>query len=430
MAMHSDVSRGVPIASIATLAEMKDVRIIQKLLDSDLKASAATAQAKPLKDDTVLRFLRFTSGDTARSLELLRPHVAWRKQYAHILAGASIHADKDRSMQPSPLLQKYLSYTFKDFVGVDKAGFPVAVIRGGTADPVGLSKMCTASEVLEAGIWTQERMQSALAKFAAMSGKARHQVTLIIDLEGIGMRFGSLAAITAVSQYMKMSVANYPEEFRRVFLIRAPSIFPMLFGAVKGLIPAKDRAIVNVFGCHNYLEALREQIDDSQIPAYLGGSLALSGDSEAYIRPGGLVPVEKVLQPPVADSIRICPPQIQDAVCTLSWAVPQVAIELGVKVGFEVAYCGSGYFTSWHSLPVVKSNQTSKRMTVHFSQRDLTEPDDTYHFRIRAVTENTGVVGPWLKINGGYKTPSPSQLAEHQRSGFAMQQGTYVIANA
>jgi len=383
---------GVPVATIASAAESDAIKRLRHEAAHSFPAAART-----VTDDGILRFLRFTGGDIVKTEGLLRAHVRWRQEHAQVLAGARQHAALGPSAastagvwQPSALLQKHLTYTVKDFCGRDKKGVPIAVVRGGLADTSGLTQLCTAREVHEAGIWAQERMFSRLAIAAARDGRPCHQVNLIIDLDGAGMHFLRPAALTALTQYMTMSVANFPEEFSHVFLVRAPAIFPFLFRAVKNLIPEKDQKIVQVLGCDDYLRVLRQHIDDDQIPAFLGGSLRLPRNCEECIRPGGKIDLARLLQAPSA--VRAVEDALGDIV--MEWKAPPAA---GVGVHFEVQYRADGYFSLWKALPAAR--QTPSEDGVHRARvgGDLSK-DVAHRLRVRTAVTGTGTAGPWHEL--------------------------------
>ena len=66
--------------------------------------------------------------------------------------------------------------------------------------------------------------------------------------------------------------ANYPESLFQLFVVRAPSIFPMLFNMVKGLLPPETQKKIKVLG-KDYMKVLAEYIDEDQIPDFLGNYL-------------------------------------------------------------------------------------------------------------------------------------------------------------
>lgn len=388
---------GVPLATIASKAELDAIKLLR------VEAAAVdAATARTVTDDGIMRFLHFTGGDMAKTKKLLRAHVLWRQEHAEVLSGARQHAALGPSAasaagawQPSALLQEHLTYTVKEFCGHDKDGVPIAIVRGGLTDTGGLAQLCTAKDVYDAGVWAQERMFRKLAMSAAKGGKPCHQVNLIIDLHGIGMHFMRPAAVAAVTQYMTMSVDNYPEEFCRVFLVRAPAIFPMLFRAVKNLIPEKDQKIVQVLGCDDYLQVLRTHINDDQIPAFLGGSLRLPRNCEDCIRPGGKVGITGLLRAPSA--VRAVEDAVGDIV--LEWKAPPAPSAAGLGVHFEVQCCADKYFSLWQALPASAQARSLSQDGVHRARLGgLLSKGVAHRVRVRTVVTGAGTTGPWHEL--------------------------------
>eukprot|EP00938_MAST-03A_sp_MAST-3A-sp1_P000026 g26.t1 len=346
-----------------------------------------------------LRFLRFSNGNFQKAKSMVEEHVSFRMKYDRVLRGAV-----DDSWTPSPLLRTFLPYVHRGngFLGRDKEGYPITVVRAGKVDPVGLSSVCTSEDCLQAAIFAQERMMRK--DLPAFGDGKKHQVTMIMDLKGVGMHFMTPSAISTVSAYMSMSVKNYPEEFRRVFMIRAPSAFPMIFSAVKGLIPEKDRKIVRVLGS-DYLDILRTYIDDDQIPSYLGGSLD-SKISQDRIVPGGRVPVSKILCDPenvrVQVAHKLCEEDQVSPVSLLSWSV--VRSEWGISTSWQVQYCAQGYLTRWHSLPISsttllrRDSDGTEHHQIELALRVLRPGASMYGIRIRCKCDSTSSTGSWHNV--------------------------------
>lgn len=379
----------------ATESELQKIELLKNV--PSVKKHPEITEMSPA---VYLRFLRFAKGNFKKAKSLVEEHVSFRMKYDKVLRGAV-----DDSWTPLPLLRHFLPYVHRGrgFLGQDKEGYPITVVRAGVADPVGISKMCSGEDCLQAAIFAQERM---MRKDLPLFQGNKHQVTMIIDLQGIGMHFMTASAISTVSAYMTMSVKNYPEEFRRVFMIRAPSAFPVLFSAVSPLIPEKDRDIVRVLG-KDYLKVLREYIDDDQIPSYLGGSLDAKISNERMI-PGGRVPVNKILVDPekvrIEVGTRLCDEDRVSPMTSLSWSCHSEAKKWGIKTSWEVDYCAQGYFTSWHRLSkssttlVQRDSNGTEHHRVELALRVLRPGANMYGLRIRCKCDATGSTGSWHTV--------------------------------
>eukprot|EP00939_MAST-03C_sp_MAST-3C-sp1_P002960 g2960.t1 len=416
------------VASKKEKDAIRKLRMVASMLKNDRAAQHIT-------DDALLRFLKFHGGDFKKTSTSLSRHVEFRETHASVLQNAR------RGVPPPLYMRKYLSYMVSEFVGVDREGYPIVVFRGGAGDSKGLSKLCTLEDIFAAGVWSQEYMlQKLLPEYnattlcpktsascpssASKTATPKIQVTLIIDLEGIGMHFMSHSAISAVTQYMAMSVANYPEEFKRVFMVRAPKIFPVLFKAVTPFIPEKDIDMIRILDSVSYLDVLRTYIDDDQIPQILGGSNVLKREL-----PGGRIPIERILAPPTKENVYLVPVLETESpvqpTTLLQWVQPSFAASLGVDVEWHVQYCAKGYFTRWHDVPsdtVVERvrfaapSSPSSAGDGREGEEDASDDDEddvwqiklrlgilrpgaeAYAIRLRAVVSRTRAVGPWLAL--------------------------------
>uniref|UniRef100_A0A8C3JRI8 SEC14-like protein 2 n=1 Tax=Calidris pygmaea TaxID=425635 RepID=A0A8C3JRI8_9CHAR len=91
---------------------------------------------------------------------------------------------------------------------------------------------------------------------------------------------------------LSMFEENYPESLKRLFIVKAPKIFPVAYNLVKHFLSEDTRKKVVVLGS-NWKEVLQKYIDPEQIPVEYGGTLTdLDGDPKcsSKINYGGDVP--------------------------------------------------------------------------------------------------------------------------------------------
>lgn len=74
---------------------------------------------------------------------------------------------------------------------------------------------------------------------------------------------------------------NYPETLGKTLIINAPSMFAVLFKAVKPMLDARTQAKIKVCSS-SYLSELRKYVDDENIPSYLGGRIVSVGVGEVH----------------------------------------------------------------------------------------------------------------------------------------------------
>lgn len=64
---------------------------------------------------------------------------------------------------------------------------------------------------------------------------------------------------------------HYPDCVGTTYIVNAPFIFKAMWVIAKGWVDERKRNEIKIYG-ENYLEALLEEIDEDQIPVFLGGT--------------------------------------------------------------------------------------------------------------------------------------------------------------
>ncbi|XP_030625324.1 SEC14-like protein 2 isoform X3 [Chanos chanos] len=134
-------------------------------------------------------------------------------------------------------------------------------------------------------------------------GKNVETITLIYDCEGLGMKHLWKPAVEAYGEILTMFEENYPEGLKRLFLIKAPKLFPIAYNLVKHFLCEETRQKIIVLGA-NWKDVLRKYIDPEQLPVVYGGTLTdPDGDPRCrtMIKYGGVVPRSYYVQ----DSIKV-----------------------------------------------------------------------------------------------------------------------------
>ncbi|CAN0053548.1 unnamed protein product, partial [Hapterophycus canaliculatus] len=92
-----------------------------------------------------------------------------------------------------------------------------------------------------------------------------------------------LSVLRALTGTMK---AHYVERCHKSYIINAPRAFTALWRIVSPMLDARTRAKISILGT-DFLEAMQEEIDISQIPPEYGGSSARAiddSDDERKVR--------------------------------------------------------------------------------------------------------------------------------------------------
>ncbi|XP_030846870.1 SEC14-like protein 2 [Strongylocentrotus purpuratus] len=115
---------------------------------------------------------------------------------------------------------------------------------------------------------------------------------MIFDMENLGVHHLWKPAIDMFIKTAVIAEQHYPELIYRLFIIRAPKIFPVTYSLVKPFLREDTRKKIQVLGS-NWKEVLLKQIDPDQLPVYWGGTKTDPDGNEmctSLIRVGGKIP--------------------------------------------------------------------------------------------------------------------------------------------
>uniref|UniRef100_A0A5F7ZY90 SEC14 like lipid binding 2 n=1 Tax=Macaca mulatta TaxID=9544 RepID=A0A5F7ZY90_MACMU len=189
--------------------------------------------ALPNPDDYfLLRWLRARSFDLQKSEAMLRKHVEFRKQK---------DIDNIISWQPPEVIQQYLS---------------------------GASKQ----DLLRTKMRECELLLQECARQTTKLGKKVETVTIIYDCEGLGLKHLWKPAVEAYGEFLCMFEENYPETLKRLFVVKAPKLFPVAYNLIKPFLSEDTRKKIMVLGA-NWKEVLLKHISPDQVPVEYGGTM-------------------------------------------------------------------------------------------------------------------------------------------------------------
>ncbi|XP_062446015.1 SEC14-like protein 2 isoform X2 [Rhea pennata] len=203
----------------------------------------------PSQDDYfLLKWLRARCFDLPKSEAMLRKHVEVRKY---------MNADNILDWEPPEVIRKYMS---GGMCGYDREGCPIWYDIIGPLDAKGLLFSASKQDLLK--------------------NKFRDCEVLRHECEKQSQKL------------LSMFEENYPESLKRLFIVKAPKIFPVAYNLIKHFLSEDTRKKVVVLGS-NWKEVLQKYIDPEQIPVEYGGTLTdLDGNPKcpSKINYGGDVP--------------------------------------------------------------------------------------------------------------------------------------------
>uniref|UniRef100_A0A3Q1H5B0 SEC14-like lipid binding 7 n=1 Tax=Anabas testudineus TaxID=64144 RepID=A0A3Q1H5B0_ANATE len=202
--------------------------------------------------------------------------------------------------KPPEVIEKFVS---GGMCGYDREGSPVWYDVIGPLDPKGLLLSATKQDFLKTKIRHSEMLRLECQRQSEKLGKDVEAITLVYDCEGLGLKHIWKPAIETYGEVLTMFEDNYPEGLKRVFLIKAPKLFPMAYNLIKHFLCEETRRKICILGS-NWQEVLCKHIDPEQLPVVYGGTLTdPDGDPRCrtMINYGGTVPKSYYVQ----DSVKV-----------------------------------------------------------------------------------------------------------------------------
>uniref|UniRef100_A0A8C5EEJ4 SEC14-like protein 2 n=1 Tax=Gouania willdenowi TaxID=441366 RepID=A0A8C5EEJ4_GOUWI len=202
--------------------------------------------------------------------------------------------------KPPEVIQRYFS---GGMFGYDREGSPVWYDVVGPLDPKGLLLSASKQDFIRTKVRDCETLRTECQRQSEKLGENIESITLIYDCEGLGLKHIWKPAIEAYGEILTMFEDNYPEGLKRLFVIKAPKIFPMAYNLIKHFMCEETRQKIQILGS-DWQEVLRTFIDVDQLPVYYGGTRTdPDGDPRCRtaINCGGQVPPSYY----VRDSVKV-----------------------------------------------------------------------------------------------------------------------------
>ncbi|XP_059470785.1 SEC14-like protein 1 isoform X2 [Neocloeon triangulifer] len=255
---------------LGKLTMMQESKLVQLR-----ECMAELQKGKALPDSTLLRFLRSTEYNLDKARENLCQSLQWRKKY---------QVDKILSEYSYP--EVITTYFPGGWHHHDREGRPLYVMRLGQMDVKGLIKTIGEDGLLTLTLHICEEGLQLLEEATRKEGRPISSWSLLLDLEGLNMRHLWRPGIKALLRVIEIVEANYPETMGRVFIVRAPRVFPILWTLVSPFIHVNTRSKFLFYGGNDYQDegGLMTHIPEEILPNFLGGTCS------SRVVEGGLVP--------------------------------------------------------------------------------------------------------------------------------------------
>ncbi|CAH1802272.1 unnamed protein product [Owenia fusiformis] len=203
----------------------------------------------------------------ARDLDVDKAEEMYRQSKAYKAKMDVKNLVKD--YEPPEVLKKYLAGG--PIVGHDKDGRPIAVELFGHLDMKGLMYSCKKVDFEKTKLLISERQMQDMAEQEVKLGKKVDQMVVVFDMSNAGTKQLWRPGMTMYTHLVQILEDNYPESVYKLFVVNAPSIFPIIWRLGRPLISDHMKNKIHVLG-GNFKEELLKYIDTEELPAFLGGS--------------------------------------------------------------------------------------------------------------------------------------------------------------
>jgi hypothetical protein len=154
--------------------------------------------------------------------------------------------------------------------GLDKEGDPVYVGRIGVTDGAGILKQYGRDEMIRHAIWMRELVSTGewIATYEQEQARPVRRMTLIEDLEGLSIMsmMNNRALLSVYGEIMRLDQDNYPETAKKLIIIRAPTLFRMVWAIFKHFFDAGVVQKMVFCGSSDYEKVLEKYVDLSIMP--------------------------------------------------------------------------------------------------------------------------------------------------------------------
>ncbi|KAJ7309541.1 hypothetical protein JRQ81_007589 [Phrynocephalus forsythii] len=215
----------------------------------------------PVQDDYyLLKWLRARCFDLQKSEAMLRKHVEYRK---------NIGADSIMEWKVPEVIEKYMT---GGRCGFDRDGCPIWYEIIGPLDARGLLFSASKQDLIKKKFRDCEMMRGLCEEQTKKLGQKIETIVMIYDFEGLGLKHLWKPAVEAYSELLSMFEENFPESLKRIFVIKAPKLFPVAYNLVKRFLSEDTRKKIVILGA-DWKEVLQKHIDPKELPVEYGGTL-------------------------------------------------------------------------------------------------------------------------------------------------------------
>ena len=183
--------------------------------------------------------------------------------------------DMAATYRPPKLLLEYFSNTILRPDCCDLDGDPIYIERPGSTDSWSLYQRFGTNAMCDYLIWIRE--EAARGKFRrdyeSLHEHPPYRITVIVDLQGLSARHMKPGLMPLFKQVMQIVQNHYCGMAKRIFVIRAPRIFKLIWAICQHFLTERVKNLIVFASDADYLEVLSDFIDLEVLPPciYKGG---------------------------------------------------------------------------------------------------------------------------------------------------------------
>lgn len=238
-------------------------------LVAQVREQLSAIQNEQLSDLDVWRFVVARKKSVPKSISMITSFIEW---YDKPLVGADNLTPRNILELPDPDEPVYRSYFFHSNQGHSKTGCPLYWEKTGVCSvnfPVVNQSISTERMVIRHVRQQEYVFRDRCSRASAFYGRAVTKQICVFDLHNLSYSLHT-NAISAFRQCLSIDEANYPERLDHLIMFNAPWFFTALWSMLRAFVDPVTAEKIVIVG-HDFLPTLRKHIDDSQIPAELGG---------------------------------------------------------------------------------------------------------------------------------------------------------------
>jgi hypothetical protein len=242
-----------------------------KELIAEVRKHLAEEFNRQLSDDDLVRFIVARKRNIAKATTMAMHFCEW---YDKPIAGHEHLSPRTVLFihMPDPNEDIYRQYFPHSNLGHAKNGCPVYWEKSGvcsknfhTVNKLVPNESMVIRHIRQQEFVFQDRCQRASQFFNRSISKQ----IIVFDLKNLTYTLDT-HAISVFRQSLSIDEAYYPERLDHLFMINAPWFFTAIWSMLRPWIDPITAEKIMIIGS-DYLPTLRKYIDDSQIPAELGG---------------------------------------------------------------------------------------------------------------------------------------------------------------